>query len=83
VQGFIIHVGGRLGEGATFGRRVSSKALPADDARYVVERIVRAYKGERAPGSTFGEWADGQSDARLESLIGIGVAREREPAEAA
>jgi len=78
VQGFILHVGGRLGEGAAFGRRVASKAIPADDARYAVERIVRAYRGERAPGMTFGEWADGQPDARLTSLIGIAVSREAE-----
>jgi sulfite reductase (ferredoxin) len=78
VQGFILHIGGRLGEGAAFGRRVASKAIPADDARYAVERVVRAYQGERPPGGSFGEWADGQSDARLAALLGVGVARERE-----
>ena len=77
VQGFILHIGGRLGVEAGFGRRVSSKAIPADDARYVVERIVRAWKGERAPGETFGSWADGQADARLASLIGVAVAAGR------
>ena len=30
------------GRGRRFGRRVASKAIPADDARYAVERIVRA-----------------------------------------
>ena len=59
VQGFILHVGGRLGEGAAFGRRVASKAIPADDAATRSSAIVRAYRGERAPGMTFGEWADG------------------------
>jgi precorrin-3B synthase len=78
VQGFIIHIGGRLGETAAFGRRVASKALPAQDAKYAVERVVRAYKGERLADQTFGEWADEQSDARLTSLIGVGVAREPE-----
>jgi len=78
VQGFILHIGGRLGEGAAFGRRVASKAIPADEARYAVERVVRAYQGERPPGGTFGEWADGQSDARLAALLGVGVAREPE-----
>jgi sulfite reductase (ferredoxin) len=78
VQGFILHIGGRLGEGATFGRRIASKAIPADDARYAVERIVRAYKGERRADMTFGEWADQQGDARLAALIGVTVSRERE-----
>ena len=78
VQGFILHIGGRLGEGAAFGRRVSSKAIPADEARYAVERVVRAYKAERRADQAFGDWADLQGDARLASLIGVAVARERE-----
>ncbi len=77
VQGFILHIGGRLGAEAGFGRRVASKAIPADDARYAVERIVRAWKGERAPGETFSSWADAQADTRLASLIGIAVTQER------
>ena len=77
VQGFIVHIGGRLGEGAAFGRRIASKAIPADDARYAVERIVRAYKGERRSDMSFGEWADRQGDARLAALIGVAVAREQ------
>jgi sulfite reductase beta subunit-like hemoprotein len=81
VQGFILHIGGRLGQDAGFGRRVASKAMPADDARYAVERIVRAYAGERPADGTFAEWAAAQSDGRLAALAGIAVARE--PAEAA
>jgi precorrin-3B synthase len=81
VQGFILHIGGRLGADAGFGRRVASKAMPADDARYAVERIVRAYAGERPADGTFAEWAVAQSDGRLAALAGVAVARE--PAEAA
>jgi sulfite reductase beta subunit-like hemoprotein len=81
VQGFILHVGGRLGEDAGFGRRIATKAMPADDARYAVERIVRAYAGERAPGGTFAGWAGEQSDRRLAALAGVAVVAE--PAEAA
>ncbi|HET7172069.1 MAG TPA: hypothetical protein VFI18_10565 [Gaiellales bacterium] len=81
VQGFILHIGGRLGEDAGFGRRVASKAMPADEARYAVERIVRAYASERQADGTFADWAAGQSDTRLAALAGVAVARE--PAEAA
>ena len=62
VQGFILHIGGRLGADAGFGRRVSSKAIPADDAKYAVERIVRAYAAERPADGTFADWARQQSD---------------------
>ena len=81
VQGFILHIGGRLGADAGFARRVASKAMPADDARYAVERIVRAYAGERPADGTFAAWAAEQSDGRLAALAGVAVARE--PAEAA
>ena len=81
VQGFILHIGGRLGEDAGFGRRVASKAIPADEARYAVERIVRAYAGERPADGTFAGWAAAQPDGRLAALAGVAVARE--PAEAA
>jgi len=57
---------------------VASKAIPAQDARYAVERIVRAYKGERTADMTFGEWADRQGDARLAAMIGVAVAPERD-----
>jgi sulfite reductase beta subunit-like hemoprotein len=73
-----VHIGGRLGEGAAFARRIASKAIPADDARYAVERVVRAYKGERRSDMSFGEWADRQGDARLAALIGVAVAREQQ-----
>ena len=81
VQGFILHIGGHLGEDAGFGRRVSSKALPADGIKYVVERIVRAYAAERPADGRFSDWAAAQSDARLAALAGVTVAAV--PAEAA
>jgi sulfite reductase (ferredoxin) len=81
VQGFILHIGGRLGADAGFARRVSSKPIPADDARYSVERLVRAYAAERPADGTFAAWAALQSDARIAALAGVAVARE--PAEAA
>jgi sulfite reductase beta subunit-like hemoprotein len=74
VQGFILHIGGHLGEDPGFGRRVSSKALPADGIKYVVERIIRAYAAERAADGRFSDWAAGQSDARLAALAGVAIA---------
>jgi precorrin-3B synthase len=81
VQGFILHIGGRLGADPGFARRVASKAIPADDAKYVVERLVRAYAAERPADGTFAAWAGEQSDRRLAALAGVAVAAE--PAEAA
>lgn len=77
VQGFILHIGGHLGEDSAFARRVSSKAMPADEMRYAVERIVRAYADERPVDGTFSQWAALQTDARFAGLAGVPVARER------
>ena len=77
VQGFILHIGGHLGEDSGFGRRVSSKAMPADEMKYAVERIVRAYAAERAVDDVFADWSQQQSDARLAGLAGVPLGRER------
>ena len=77
VQGFILHIGGHLGEDSGFGRRVSSKAMPADDMKYAVERIVRAYAAERGVDDVFADWSQQQSDARLAGLAGVPLGRER------
>ncbi len=77
VQGFILHIGGHLGEDSGFGRRVSSKAMPADEMKYAVERIVRAYAAERGVDDVFADWSQRQSDARLAGLAGVPLGRER------
>ena len=76
-QGFILHIGGHLGPDAGFGRRVSNKAMPADDMKYAVERIVRAYADERGVDNTFSDWSLQQTDVRLAGLAGVPVGRER------
>jgi sulfite reductase beta subunit-like hemoprotein len=75
VQGFMVHVGGRLGSGVEFGRRVS-RPIPATDTKYAVERLVRAFADTRAAGEEFSAWADRRSDGELASLVGVQVARE-------
>jgi precorrin-3B synthase len=77
VQGFIVHIGGHLGDDSGFGRRVSPKAMPADEMKYAVERIVRAYSAERAVDGSFADWSQLQSDARLAALAGVPMGRER------
>ena len=46
VEGFQVHLGGRLGEEAGFGRTVKGLRLPADDLPDYVERLVRTYVEE-------------------------------------
>jgi len=56
VEGFQVHLGGRLGEEAGFGRTVKGLRLPAADLPDYVERLVRTYVEEAEDGESFSEW---------------------------
>jgi sulfite reductase (ferredoxin) len=56
VEGFQVHLGGRLGEEAGFGRTVKGLRLPAADLPDYVERLVRTYVEEAVDGESFSEW---------------------------
>jgi thiosulfate/3-mercaptopyruvate sulfurtransferase len=38
--------------------------------RFVLERVLLAYRDERSPGESFGRWVDRQDEARLVALVG-------------
>jgi sulfite reductase (ferredoxin) len=57
VEGFQVHLGGRLGQEAGFGTTVKGLRLPADDLPDYIERLVRAFEDERDEDETFSEWA--------------------------
>ena len=56
VEGFQVHLGGRLGQEADFGRSVKGLRLPADELPDYVERLVRAFEDDRTEDETFSEW---------------------------
>ena len=53
VEGFQVHLGGRLGEEAGFGRTVKGLRLPADDLPDYIERLLRTYVEEHEDGESF------------------------------
>lgn len=57
VEGFQIHLGGRLGQDSGFGRTVKGLRLPADDLPDYVERVFTRYVAEREGDETFSHWA--------------------------
>ena len=69
VLGFQLHLGGRLGEERTFGKR-TAKPVPAEDVRFVLERVLLAYRDERSTDESFGRWVDRQPEGRLQELVG-------------
>ena len=69
VLGFQLHLGGRLGEERTFGKR-TAKPVPAEDVRFVLERVLIAYRDERETDESFGRWVDRQPEGRMQELVG-------------
>lgn len=67
VEGFQVHLGGRLGEEseAGFGRTVKGLRLPADDLPDYVDRLLTTYEKERTTDESFSEWALRADDSVL------------------
>lgn len=57
VEGFQVHLGGRLGQGAGFGRTVKGLRLEADKLPAYVEGLVGKFLEDRADEESFSEWA--------------------------
>jgi sulfite reductase (ferredoxin) len=65
VEGFQVHLGGRLGQEAEFGRAVKGLRLPADALPDYVERLVRTFIEEREDDESFSEWVVRADEAVL------------------
>ena len=57
VEGFQVHLGGRLGQEAGFGRTVRGLRVSAAELPSYVERVVRRYEAEADDEESFAEWA--------------------------
>jgi sulfite reductase (ferredoxin) len=61
VEGFQIHLGGSLdggdGAGSGFGRKIRGLKTTADQLPDYVERVLRRFDADRAPGEAFAAWA--------------------------
>ncbi len=57
VEGFQVHLGGRLGQEAGFGRTVRGLRVQAADLPDYVERMVRRFEAESGDDETFAQWA--------------------------
>ena len=57
VPGFQVHLGGRLGLEAGFGRKLRAHKVTSAGLTDYVERLVRAYLRQRASGESFASWA--------------------------
>ncbi|WP_018295983.1 nitrite/sulfite reductase [Corynebacterium lubricantis] len=56
VEGFQVHLGGTLGEGANFGRKIRGHKVLSSELTPYVTRVVKNYTEKRNEGELFGEW---------------------------
>jgi len=63
-EGFQVHLGGRLGEDAGFGRKERGLKVTGDNSVDYVERVLRNYQADRQDGERFAVWAR-RADASL------------------
>ena len=57
VDHFQVHLGGHLGEGHRFGRKVKRLKVPASELADYVERLLRRFDATRRPEEPFHGWA--------------------------
>jgi len=62
---FLVHLGGTLGDGGGFGRKVRGVKIFAEDSADYVETLVRRYLRRRADGDTFSSFVRGLPDDEL------------------
>lgn len=64
-EGFQVHLGGRLGEDAGFGRKSRGLKVTGEGAADYVERVLRNYLADRTGGERFATWARRADEALL------------------
>ena len=70
VECYDFHVGGGLGEDASFVRKIARR-IAAEDVKLGVANIVRAYQQGRSNGESFRDWTRRHSDEELAQMLGV------------
>ncbi|MGH2735521.1 MAG: nitrite/sulfite reductase [Actinomycetota bacterium] len=68
VEAFLVHLGGHLGDGRAFGRKVRGVKVLANELGPYVENLVLGYRRLRRPDDTFAGFVGRLSDAELASF---------------
>jgi sulfite reductase (ferredoxin) len=65
VEGFQVHLGGALGLGAGFGRKLRAHKVTSADLDDYITRVVTAFLADRTEGESFAAWAARADDVLL------------------
>jgi sulfite reductase (ferredoxin) len=68
VPAYDFFLGGGLGEGATFGRRIGYQA-PVEEVPEALERVLGVYANQRLDGETFREFCSRHDDQDLKGFL--------------
>ncbi len=58
VEGFQVHLGGRLGPNAGFGRKLRALKVTADETGEYVQRVLGNYAEQRTENEPFADWVE-------------------------
>ena len=64
-DGFLVHLGGHLGEGHAFGRKARGVRVYGEDLADYVETLIRRYQVRRNGHRSFSEFVNGLTDEEL------------------
>ncbi|WP_426246592.1 nitrite/sulfite reductase [Nocardioides sp. LHG3406-4] len=65
VEGFQVHLGGALGLGSTFGRKLRAHKVTSEGLDDYITNVVTGYLADRAEGESFAAWAERADDELL------------------
>ena len=65
VEGFQVHLGGRLGPDAGFGRKLRALKVTADQMPEYVQRVVTRFTEQRADAEGFADWVHRTDEENL------------------
>ena len=72
-DGFLVHLGGHLGEGHAFGRKARGVRVFGEDLTDYVETLLRRYMVRRNGHKSFAEFVNGLSDDELTAFAAAPV----------
>jgi sulfite reductase (ferredoxin) len=64
-EAFLVHLGGGMGEGAAFGRKVRGVKIFAEDAADYLETLLTRYQRQRGTHRSFSSFVNDMDDAQL------------------
>jgi sulfite reductase (ferredoxin) len=69
VEGFLVQLGGHLGEHATFGKKIGRAGVRADQLPEFIQALVGAWLEDADEGEDFSSWVQRLPGDQLELMV--------------